>query len=114
MPSIEEFSIAEAKNRLPAIVHDVETGAPVKLTRYGKPVAILLSIKAYENLRKGGKGFWKTLSELRKDLKNFATFPRDERCHFRNGISTGCECNFRIDKNITEQRRFKIIGKAST
>jgi prevent-host-death family protein len=38
-----QVSIAEAKNRLPAIVHQVEKGSGVQLTRYGKPVAVLLS-----------------------------------------------------------------------
>ena len=41
----KQFSIAEAKNRLPTIVHSVENGPPVELTRRGKPVAVLLSIQ---------------------------------------------------------------------
>lgn len=68
MPIKKEFSIAEAKNRLPAIIHNVETGMPVKLTRHGKPVAVLLSIQVYENLQNRKTGFWKTLSEFRKTM----------------------------------------------
>ncbi|TVQ97057.1 MAG: type II toxin-antitoxin system Phd/YefM family antitoxin [Spirochaetaceae bacterium] len=37
----------DAKNRLSAVVHDVESGSPVELTRHGKPVAVLLGADAY-------------------------------------------------------------------
>ncbi len=37
----------DAKNRLSAVVHDVESGSPVELTRHGKPVAVLLGVDAY-------------------------------------------------------------------
>ena len=47
----KQFSIAEAKNRLPTLVHYVEKGPSVKLTRWGKPVAVLLSIEEYEILQ---------------------------------------------------------------
>ena len=42
----KQFSISEAKNRLPSIIHIhyVEEGPYVELTRRGKPVAVLLSI----------------------------------------------------------------------
>jgi prevent-host-death family protein len=46
----KQFSIAEAKNRLPTIVHSVENGPSVELTRRGKPVAVILSIQEYERL----------------------------------------------------------------
>jgi antitoxin Phd len=42
------YSIAEARNDLPSIVHDVERGHPVKLTRRGRPVAVIVSLKEYE------------------------------------------------------------------
>ncbi len=64
----KEYSIAEAKNKLPSIIHNVETGGSVKLTRYGKPVAVLLSMREYEKLRKSTKGFWKALLEFRINL----------------------------------------------
>jgi len=37
----EQYTITEAKNKLPAIIHSVETGRAVKLTRHGRPVAAL-------------------------------------------------------------------------
>jgi len=46
-------SIAEAKNQLPRIVQQAETGDPVHITRHGKPVAVLVSEAEYERLRAG-------------------------------------------------------------
>ena len=37
----------DAKNRLSAVVHEVESGSPVEFTRHGKPVAVLLGADAY-------------------------------------------------------------------
>jgi prevent-host-death family protein len=56
-PSLEEpvmqkqFSIAKAKNELPSIIH-----SSVRLTRHGRPVAVLLSIREYEKLNREFKG----------------------------------------------------------
>lgn len=65
----KQFSIAEAKSKLPAIIHSVEEGPSVKLTRHGKPVAVLLSIREYEQLARNVKGFWKALTEFREAVK---------------------------------------------
>jgi len=64
----KQFSIAEAKNRLPTIIHYVEKGPYVKLTRRGKPVAVLLSIQAYERLSRKYTGFWSAVSEFRRKI----------------------------------------------
>ncbi|PIQ28497.1 prevent-host-death family protein [bacterium (Candidatus Blackallbacteria) CG17_big_fil_post_rev_8_21_14_2_50_48_46] len=44
------YSIAEAKNALPSLVHAAETGTCVQITRRGKPVAVLLSMDDYSRL----------------------------------------------------------------
>ena len=64
----KQFSIADAKNRLPTIIHYVEKGPSVELTRRGKPVAVLLSIQEYERLSRKYTGFWSTLSEFRRKV----------------------------------------------
>jgi prevent-host-death family protein len=46
----KSYSIAEARNDLPGVIHDVERGGPVKITRRGKPVAVLISIQEYDRL----------------------------------------------------------------
>ena len=53
-----QYSIAEAKNKLPSIIHSVERGPSVKLTRRGRPVAVLLSIQENERLSQKKKDFW--------------------------------------------------------
>ena len=63
------FSIVEAKNKLPAIIHSVEEGPSVKLTRNGKPVAVLLSIDEYERLTRKKEGFWAALQKFREILE---------------------------------------------
>ena len=61
-----QYSIAEAKNKLPSIIHSVEKGPSVMLTRYGKPVAVLLSIQEYERLNLKKQGFWRALKTFHK------------------------------------------------
>jgi prevent-host-death family protein len=41
-----DFSIAEAKNRLPELIRAVETGKKIVITRHGKPVAQLTAAPA--------------------------------------------------------------------
>jgi len=62
------YSIAEAKNLLPSIVHKVEKGLPVTLTRRGKPIAVMLSVDAYQQLSLPKVGFWKALNAFQKSL----------------------------------------------
>ena len=64
-----QYSIADAKNKLPSIVHSVESGAPVTLTRHGRPVAVLLSIRQYQRLGRTREGFWKALESFRSLLE---------------------------------------------
>ena len=66
---MKTVSIAEAKNKLPAIIRGVENGPVVQLTRYGKPVAFLISAKEYETLS-WNRGSLKTaLMKFRSELK---------------------------------------------
>jgi prevent-host-death family protein len=65
----KQYTIADAKNKLPSLIHSVETGQGVKLTRHGKPVAVLLSIKDYERLSRKREGYWHALSSFRSHLE---------------------------------------------
>jgi prevent-host-death family protein len=46
-----EYSVAEAKGRLPALIHHVETDGAVHITRRGKPAAVLISEAEYARLQ---------------------------------------------------------------
>ena len=47
---MDMIALHQAKNRLTRIVHEVEAGRTVELTRHGKPVAVLLGVEEYRRL----------------------------------------------------------------
>lgn len=61
----KQYSIAAARNQLPAIVHEVEKGQPVELTRRGRPVAVLLSARDYEQLKPKKRSLWEAIQHFR-------------------------------------------------
>jgi prevent-host-death family protein len=74
---MSQYSIAEARNRFTAIVRDVERGKIVELTRHGRPVAVILSMREYRQLQPAQSDFWAALSLFRQqvDLEPFNTGP---------------------------------------
>jgi len=62
-------SIAEARNNLARLVHVAEDGEPVRLTRRGKPVAVILSLTEYERLRAAGDGLGDRLQRFRDSVE---------------------------------------------
>ncbi len=52
-----KYSIAEARSSLPAIVDQAEAGQDIELTRRGKPVAVVVSIRRFERLRRDRLSF---------------------------------------------------------
>jgi prevent-host-death family protein len=83
------YSIAEARDRLARLVHDAERGAAVELTRRGKPVAALVSMRDYQRCLAGRPSFWEALEKFRSevDLKELGVEPGD----FPRDRSTGRE-----------------------
>lgn len=78
------YSIAEARNHLAALIHEVEAGSPVRITRRGRPVAVLLSESQYQRLTRVGQGFWDALEAFRastppEDLEGTADAFEDVR-----------------------------------
>jgi prevent-host-death family protein len=62
----KRYSIAESKNRLPAIIHEAEKSGPIFIHRRGKAVAVLLSIDSYQRLQaRSGEGFFQAYTRLR-------------------------------------------------
>lgn len=45
------YSIAEARSSLPTIIDQAEAGLEVEVTRRGKPVAVVVSVREFERLR---------------------------------------------------------------
>jgi prevent-host-death family protein len=52
-----KYSIAEARASLPAIVDQAEAGQEIELTRRGKPVAAVVSVRELARLRGAGGSF---------------------------------------------------------
>ena len=46
----KDYTIAQARHDLPAIVHEVERTGRARITRRGRPVAVVLSIAEFERL----------------------------------------------------------------
>lgn len=51
------YSVAEARRNLAAILMEAEREGAVGITRRGKPVAVLVSVAAYERMRSSGLAF---------------------------------------------------------
>jgi prevent-host-death family protein len=47
----QRYSISDARTSLPAIVDEAEAGRQIELTRRGRPVAVLVSLREFERLR---------------------------------------------------------------
>jgi prevent-host-death family protein len=45
------YSIADARTSLPTIIDQAEAGERVELTRRGKPVAVIVSLREFERMR---------------------------------------------------------------
>jgi antitoxin Phd len=62
--AMKAVSIAEAKNRLPELVHEAER-RPIEITRRGRPVAVLVSSEAWSRAQRKTGGAWQRLESFR-------------------------------------------------
>ena len=57
----KSYSIVEARNQFAALVRDAEQSAkPVRVTRHGKPVVVILSMEEYQKMRQPPQRDWMT------------------------------------------------------
>jgi len=71
----KDYTIAEAKQDLPAIVHEVERTGRARITRRGRPVVVMLSISELQRLESARREpDWEV---LKLDTRGFK-FDRDE------------------------------------
>lgn len=64
-------SIYDARNNFSNLVKLAETGEPVELTRYDKPVAVIISYEEYKKINKQNKESW--LSKWRREHAEYLT-----------------------------------------
>lgn len=65
---MSDISIADAKNHFPKLVQRAENGEPVRITRRGKPVAVLVSGAQYERLTQPQKDWALFLRDWRAQM----------------------------------------------
>jgi prevent-host-death family protein len=72
-----QHSIAEARNSLPSLVREAESGKTVELTRRGEPVAVLLGRRQYERLTSEYRRFSHAYEDFARevDLEELALDP---------------------------------------
>ena len=58
-------TIAEAKNKLPQLVRQLESDEAIHLTRHGKPVAVMLSEANYQKLTQKSQGLYQAIEHWR-------------------------------------------------
>jgi prevent-host-death family protein len=54
----KQYSVADARNQLPALLHEAERGGVVEITRHGRPIAVVVSISDYERLTAARPDLW--------------------------------------------------------
>lgn len=91
----KHYPISQAKNHLPAIIHAVEDGEAVELTRHGKPVAVLLSTAQYQDLIQPHINLWEAITSFRKSWSSSGLLENDEFSDIRD-ISKGRKVIFDI------------------
>ena len=64
----DQYSIAEARHNLAALVHRLEEQPLIEITRRGAPVAVLMSMQEYQRLARDRIGFWTAYSDFLKDV----------------------------------------------
>jgi prevent-host-death family protein len=63
--AMKRVSVAEARDALPALLHEAES-APIEIVRRGKPVAVIMSRVSYDRLRGKNEGVWAALERFRE------------------------------------------------
>ncbi len=62
-------TIAEAKNNLSHLIHELEREESIQLTRYGKPVAVMMSEAHYKKLTSPDKSLNSAILKWRDQLE---------------------------------------------
>jgi cellobiose PTS system EIIB component len=76
--SMAQYSIAEARKNLPAVVDEAVAGGEVRLTRHGREVAVLVSSAEYERLKAGKKSFSEAYDAYRAEFPEGDTSDGDD------------------------------------
>jgi prevent-host-death family protein len=120
----QRYSIAQARLKLSTIVDEVEAGQGVQLTRRGKPVAVVLSVREFERLRRKRGNFGAAYEAFLQEHalnesgleRNFAASVRDRSRgrqigrHIRKSIQRGAADVLagRIARSSSKRRKSEL------
>lgn len=76
-------TIAEAKNKLPQLIRQLESDEAIHLTRHGKPVAVMLSEANFQKLTKKGQGLYQAIQHWRDQLEGDSALTEAELKNIR-------------------------------
>ena len=65
----KKYSVAEARKQLSKLLHDVEGGQPVEITRRGNSVAVVLSLADYQRLANVTGAFGEAYASWRRTVE---------------------------------------------
>lgn len=68
MKPIHSYSIAEARDKLTALIREAETTTAIELTRRGKPVAVILSMDVYRRLAEPPASFSSAYARFQEQI----------------------------------------------
>jgi prevent-host-death family protein len=88
-----QYSVVEARSNFSRILHEVERGVRVEVTRRGKPVAVLSRAKAEKEVSRRGIEFWESLTRLRAEMAAEGCFLEDSDFEGLRDKSPGREVN---------------------
>lgn len=88
-------TIAEAKNNLSKLIHQLESDGAIHLTRHGKPVAVMLSEANYQKLTQKNKGLFQAIQQWRSQLDEDSALTEAELKQLR---ASGQERKFSWDE----------------
>ena len=71
-------TIAEAKNNLSQLIHQLESDEPIHLTRHGKPVAVMLSEANYQKLAHKDNSLYQAIQQWRNQLDSDSALTKTE------------------------------------
>ena len=65
---MKTHSIADAKNNLSTLIHQLDEEKSIHLTRYGKPVAVMMSEAQYKKLTSPGNNLFSAIQDWRNQI----------------------------------------------
>ncbi len=75
---MSQATISQLKNHLPEMVHTVEAGQDLHITRHGKPVAVIVSLARYQQAFSSGKGIFNAVQRWRQQFPDADGFSDEE------------------------------------